>query len=246
MQLKESELENMRIAGKMTGDVLRYAETLIKPGLSTFELDKLAHEYIIEHGGKPAFLGQDGFPNANCISVNDVVVHGIPSKEQILKEGDIVSFDTGVIYNGYYGDAARTFLVGKVSPEVEKLVNVTKESFFKGIEKLKIGAHLGDVSHAIQEHAEKNGFSVVRELVGHGIGRELHMDPQVPNYGLAGRGYILKENEAIAIEPMINLGKKNIWIRNDGWTIITQDGKPSAHYENTVLLTKNGVEILTL
>lgn len=246
MQLTNQEIENMRIAGKMTADALKYAETLVKVGISTYELDKLVHEYIIKNGGIPAFYGEDGFPNACCISVNEVVVHGIPSKTQILKEGDIVSVDTGVKYNGYYGDAARTFPVGKIDAKVEKLVKVTQECFYKGLEKLKVGARVGDVAHAVQEHAEKNGFSVVRELVGHGIGKELHLEPQVPNYGISGKGYVFEENTCICIEPMINLGKKNIFIRNDGWTIYTQDGMPSAHYENTILVTKNGVEILTL
>lgn len=246
MQLSNQEIEYMRIAGKMTADALKYAKTLIKPGISTYELDKSVHEYIIKNGGIPAFYLHDGFPNACCISVNEVVVHGIPSKDKILKEGDIVSVDTGVIYNGYFGDSARTYPVGKIDAKVERLLVVTEECFFKGVEKLKVGVHLGDVSQAIQEHAETNGFSVVRELVGHGIGKELHMEPQVPNYGTAGKGYVLKENMCLAIEPMINLGKKNILIKDDGWTIYTQDAKPSAHYENTVLLTQKGVEILTI
>ena len=246
MQLSNQEIEYMRVAGKMTANALKYAGTLIKPGISTYELDKLVHEYIIKNDGIPAFYLHDGFPNACCISVNEVVVHGIPSKDRILKEGDIVSVDTGVIYNGYFGDSARTFPVGKISDELEKLIKVTKESFFKGIEKLKVGGFLGDVSQAIQQHAESNGFSVVRELVGHGIGKELHMEPQIPNYGVAGKGFVLKENMFLAIEPMINLGKKDILMKNDGWTIFTKDFKPSAHYENTILLTKNGVEILTI
>ena len=246
MQLSDQEIEYMRVAGKMTANALKYASTLVKPGISTYELDKLVHEYIIKNGGKPAFYLHDGFPNACCISVNEVVVHGIPSKYRILEEGDIVSVDTGVIYNGYYGDSARTFPVGKISAELEKLVSVTEECFYKGIEKLKVGGFLGDASQAIQKYAESNGFSVVRELVGHGIGKELHMEPQIPNYGVAGRGYVLKDNMCLAIEPMINLGKKDILMKNDGWTIFTKDYKPSAHYENTVLLTKNGVEILTI
>lgn len=246
MQLTNKEIEYMRIAGKMTGDALRYAQSLIKSGISTYELDKMVHEYIIKNGGYPAFYLHDGFPNACCISVNEVVVHGIPSKTEILKDGDIVSVDTGVIYKGYYGDAARTFAVGEISSEKAKLIKVTEECFYKGIEKLKVDAHLGDVSSAIQQHAESNGFSVVRELVGHGIGKELHTEPQIPNYGICGKGYILKENECLAIEPMINLGKKNVYIKGDGWAVYTKDKKPSSHYENTVLLTKNGVEILTL
>lgn len=246
MQLFENEIENMRQAGKLTSEALKYAETLVKPNVSTLEIDKKVHEFIIKNNGEAAFYNHDGFPGACCMSVNEVVVHGIPSKEVILKEGDIISIDVGVKFNGYYGDSARTFAVGQISPEKQKLITVAQECFFKGLEKLKVGAHMGDVSEAIQKHAESNGFSVVRELVGHGIGKELHMDPQVPNYGTSGKGYVLEENICLAIEPMINLGKKHIVMRSDGWTIATADGKPSAHYENTVLLTKNGVEILTL
>jgi methionyl aminopeptidase len=246
MQLSEQQIEYMRIAGKMTANALKYAQTLIKPGISTYELDKLVHEYIIKNGGIAAFYKHDGFPSACCISVNDVVVHGIPSKHIVLKEGDIVSIDVGVVYNGYYGDAARTFPVGQISKPKQELIRVAEECFYKGIEKLKVGGYLGDVSWAIQEHAEKNGFSVVRELVGHGIGNQLHMDPQIPNYGHPGKGYILKQNQCLAIEPMINLGKRNVVLLDDGWTVCTADGQPSVHYENTVLLTANGVEILTL
>lgn len=244
--LNQEEIENMRQAGKRTAQALKYAESVIKPNISTYELDKLVHEYIIENGGIPAFYNHDGFPAACCISVNEVVVHGIPNKTTILKEGDIVSVDVGVLYNGFFGDAARTFPVGNISEAKQKLIDVTKESFYKGIEKLKVGAHVGDVSAAIQNHAENNGFSVVRELVGHGIGKQLHMEPQIPNYGTEGKGYVFQENSCLAIEPMINIGKKNIIMKSDGWTIVTQDRTPSAHYENTVLLTKNGVEILTL
>lgn len=245
MALSEKEIEYMREAGKKTSQVLKYAETLVKPGVSTYEIDKALHKYMIDLGLEPAFLNQYGFPGVACLSVNEVVVHGLPSKEVILKEGDIISVDIGVKINGYYSDAARTFPVGKVSEEVLKLVRTTEECFFKGIENLKVGESLQKVSIAIQKHAESNGYSVVRELVGHGIGNELHLEPQVPNYK-TGENYILQENICLAIEPMINLGKKAIAMKQDGWTVFTQDYKPSAHYENTVLLTKNGVEILTL
>lgn len=246
MPLNEQEIALMRIACKKAGDALRYAKTLIKPGISTLELDKLIYEYIIENDGQPAFLNHDGFPNTICASVNEVVVHGIPSNKVILKEGDIISVDLGVKYKGYYSDAARTFPVGEISKEKQKLIDVTVQSFYEGIKKLKTGVHLGDVSAAIQNYAEQNGMSVVRELVGHGIGKQLHMDPQVPNFGTEGHGVVLEKNICLAIEPMINLGKKNILISSDGWTIFTKDRSPSAHYENTVLLTENGVEILTL
>jgi methionyl aminopeptidase len=235
----------MRESGKKTSELLSYAKTLVKPGVSTLELNQALAEYMHKLGVIPAFLNQDGFPGVACISVNEVVVHGIPSKSVVLKEGDIVSVDLGVIINGYYSDAARTFPVGKINEEVEKLIKTTEECFFKGVDQLKVGGDLENVSIAIQNHAESNGYSVVRELVGHGIGKKLHMEPQIANYK-TGRSYILQENTCLAIEPMINLGKKDIAMKADGWTIFTRDFKPSAHYENTVLLTKNGVEILTL
>lgn len=246
MALTEKEIECMRIAGKMASNALKYVESLIEPGISTLTLDILVEKYIINNGGIPAFKNYDGFPNTICASVNEMVVHGIPSDKIILKDGDILSVDLGVIYKGLYSDAARTFTVGNVSKQVQKLVDVTKQCFYEGLKKLEIGAVLNDVSSAIQKYAEDNGFSVVRELVGHGIGRELHMDPQVPNYSCSNNNYIIQENTALAIEPMINLGKKNILLKPDGWGIFTKDGLPSAHYENTVLITKAGLEILTL
>lgn len=245
LALNEQEIEYMRQAGKKTAELLNYAKTLIKPGISTFELNQALQNQMKALGVEPAFLNQDGFPGVACISVNEVVVHGMPSKKVVLKEGDIVSVDLGVIINGYYSDAARTFPVGKISDELKKLIKTTEECFFKGVEKLKVGADLEEASIAIQNHAESNGYSVVRELVGHGIGNKLHMEPQIANYK-TGKSYILQENTCLAIEPMINLGKKEIAMKADGWTIFTIDLKPSAHYENTVLLTKEGVEILTL
>ena len=236
----------MKKAGEMTRDALNYAETLIKPGISTLELDKLVEKYIIDRGGIPSFLNYDGYPASICASVNDVVVHGIPSANIVLKEGDIISIDVGVIYKGYNGDAARTFPVGKISPQKERLIRVTKECFFEGIKHLKVGERLGKMSHAIQVYAEKNGYSVVRELVGHGIGRRMHEPPNVPNYGRETDGPIVTKNACIAVEPMINMGKKEIGMLSDGWGIVTRDGLPSAHYENTILITENGVEILTL
>lgn len=246
MSLSEKEIEYMKIAGKMTGDALKYAESLIKPGISTLTLDKLIEKYIISNGGIPAFKNYDGFPGSICASVNEMVVHGIPSDDVVLKEGDIISIDLGVIYKGLYSDAARTFPVGKISKELQRLIDVTKQCFYEGYKKIAVGAKLDDVSCAIQNYAEANGYSVVRELVGHGIGRNLHMDPQIPNFKCKDNHFVIKENIALAIEPMINLGKKNILMKSDGWGIFTKDGLPSAHYENTVLITKNNVEILTL
>lgn len=240
------DIEGMKLAGKITGEALKYAKSLIKPNISTFELDKLIEKFIIDKGAIPSFLNYDGYPASSCISVNEMVVHGIPSKNVILKEGDIVSVDVGAIINGYNGDAARTFAVGAIDAEKARLVKVTKQCFFEGIKKLAVGAKLGELSNAIQKHAESNGYSVVRELVGHGIGHKMHEAPEVPNYGLPSSGVRVKEGMCIAIEPMINMGQRYVQIKNDGWGIFTADGKPSAHYENTVIVTKDGVIITTL
>ena len=245
MSLSEKDILYMRKAGEMTGMALKYAQTLIQPGISTMYLDKKIKKYIIDMGGEPNFLNYDGYPGTICASVNDVVVHGIPSDDVILKEGDIISIDLGVSYKGLNGDAARTFAVGQISPQKQKLINVTKQCFYEGLREVKVGARIGDIGNSIQEYAESNGFSVVRELVGHGIGRNLHMDPQIPNYGTKGTGPVIEANTALAIEPMINMGKKNIYLKRDGWTVCTKDGLPSAHYENTVLVTETKVEILT-
>lgn len=244
--LTPAQMVLMRKACLITKQALEYAETLIKPGISTKDLDKAIEKFIIDNGAYPASKGYEGFPGAACISVNEMVVHGIPSEKIILKEGDIVSVDIVVRYKGLHGDATRTFGVGKISPENQKLIDVTRECFFEGVKKLKVGHRLGEVSHAIQEHAEKNGFSVVRELVGHGIGLKMHEPPNVPNYGKESDGPLITENACLAIEPMINAGRKEIWLIEDGWGVITRDGKCSAHYENTVHVTKDGVEILTL
>lgn len=244
--LTPAEIVLMKKAGQLTRDALNYAETLIKPGISTLELDNLVKKFIINSGGQPSFLGYDGFPGSICASVNEMVVHGIPSANIILKEGDIISIDVGVIYKGYNGDAARTFPVGKISPEKARLIEVTKQCFFEGIKHLKVGDRLGKMSHAIQAYAEKNGYSVVRELVGHGIGRKMHESPNVPNYGKETDGPIVTENACIAVEPMINMGRKEIGMLRDGWGIVTRDGSPSAHYENTIHITSDGIEILTL
>ena len=239
----DEEIEKMRKAGRITGDVLKLVEDNIKVGMTTKEVDKLAHDYITACGAKPSFFGLYGFPAATCISVNEEVVHGFPS-DRIIKDGDIVSVDVGAYINGYHGDAARTFMMGNVLPKTRKLVEVTKECFFKAVETVMIGAALGDIGHAVQSHAESNGFSVVRDMVGHGIGRHVHEDPSVPNFGKAGVGVRLRRNMCIAVEPMINMGGYEVVI--DGWKCVTKDGLPSAHYENTIALTENGVEILTL
>ena len=241
-----AEIVLMKKAGEMTRDALNYAKTLVKPGVSTLYIDKMVEKFIVDRGGIPSFLNYDGYPNSICASVNEIVVHGIPSDEIVLKEGDIISIDVGVIYKGYNGDAARTFPVGKISPQKERLIKVTEECFFEGIKNLKVGERLGKLSSAIQKHAEKNGYSVVRELVGHGIGRRMHEPPNVPNYGKETDGPIVTKNACIAVEPMINMGKKEIAMLSDGWGIITRDRQPSAHYENTILITEEGVEILTI
>jgi len=246
IQKTPAEIVLIKKACEITRDALVYAKSLVKEGVSTYDIDKSLEKFIIESGGSPACLGYEGYPAATCISVNEMVVHGIPSKDIVLKKGDIVSIDIVVAYKGYHGDAARTYPVGEVDAEKEKLMKVTKECFFKGIENIRIGDRLGKLSHAIQTHAEGNGFSVVRELCGHGIGRRMHEAPSVLNYGKETDGPIITENAVLAIEPMINAGKKEIGMLSDGWGIITRDRRPSAHYENTVLFTKSGLEILTL
>ncbi|HBO48767.1 MAG TPA: type I methionyl aminopeptidase [Clostridiales bacterium] len=242
----QEEIDLMREAGRITRDTLKVVENSIRVGISTKELDKIAYDYIKSQGATPSFKNYGGFPGSICASVNDTIVHGIPSNNIILKEGDIISIDCGAKYKGYHGDAARTFPVGKIDAKVKKLIKVTEQSFFEGIKDLKSGAFVGDISHRIQTFVEKNGYSIVRELVGHGVGSHLHEDPMVPNYGKAGSGPRLNANAVIAIEPMVNMGDKNVVFMSDGWTCKTRDGLPSAHYENTVLITESGVEILTL
>ena len=239
----DKEIELMREPCKILSDALRLAEDKIKAGMTTGELDKIIHEYILASGATPSFYRLYGFPKATCISIDEQVVHGIPG-DRIIKEGQIVSVDVGVCKNGFHGDAAISFFVGEIDPMKKKLIDVTKECFFKGIEGICIGSPLGDIGSQIQTHAEANGFSVVREMVGHGIGRKVHEDPNVPNYGKRGTGIRLKRNMALAIEPMVNMGTYEVDI--NGWDCITRDRKPSAHYENTVVITDNGVEILTL
>lgn len=244
-ELSPAEIILMKKAGEITKNALIYAETLIKPGISTNLLDNMISEYIIKNGGKPSFKNYDGYPKSICTSVNEVVVHGIPSSRK-LKEGDIVGIDIGVNYKGYHGDAARTFPVGKISEEKQRLIDVTKQSFFEGIKNLKAGEKLGKLSASIQQFVEKNGFNVVREMTGHGIGNKMHLDPSIPNYGKETDGPIVQANTCLAIEPMVNMGTSRIFILDDGWTTITQDLQPSAHYENTVLVLADRIEILTL
>ena len=240
------QVEKMRASAQITKETLDLLEQHIKPGVTTAQLDKLAHDYIISRGGKPNFLNYNGFPGSICTSINDEVVHGIPSKRAVLKEGDIISVDMGTVLDGWHSDAARTFPVGKISAEAQKLIDVTRESFFEGMKYLKHGAKLGDASSAIQKYVESHGYSVVRDLVGHGIGTQLHEDPSVPNFGIAGKGVKLAAGMTIAVEPMVNAGHYKVCVLDDDWTIVTEDVSLSAHYENTVLITKDGYEILTL
>lgn len=240
-----SEIEKMRKAGALLRDTLLFLEEKAKPGISTKKLDEFAYNYITSHGAKPSFLGYGGFPGTICASVDEVVVHGFPSTKR-LEEGQIIGVDCGLILDGWQSDAARTFMIGDVSEKKQELVEVTKQSFFEGVKEFKIGGRLGDISHAVQTYAESNGFSVVRAMVGHGIGRQLHEDPAVPNYGRAGHGVKLQKGLVLAIEPMINIGTWEVETLEDGWTCVTKDRMPSAHYENTVALTENGIEILTL
>lgn len=238
------EIELVRESSLLVAKTLAEVAKIIKPGITTLAIDKVAEEFIRDNYALPAFKGYNGFPNTLCISVNTQVVHGIPGKYE-LKEGDIVSVDCGVLKNKYYGDSAYTFAVGEVKESVLQLLKVTRECLYKGIEMAVIGKRVGDIGEAIQSHAEKNGYSVVRELVGHGVGRSLHESPEVPNYGKRGTGQKLQRGIVIAIEPMINLGKKEVKQENDGWTITTTDGFPSAHYEHTVAVGKEKADILS-
>lgn len=240
----EEEIELLRENNLLVSKTLAYVGTLIEPGVTTKFLDQKAEEFIRSHGAVPGFLGLYGFPASLCISVNENVVHGIPSSYR-LKEGDIISVDCGTLMNGFFGDSAYTFAVGEVSSEVQKLLRVTKESLYKGVAQVKAGARIGDISHAVQHHAESNGFSVVRELIGHGIGRKCHEKPDVPNYGAKGRGPLLKKGMVICIEPMINMGRKEVVFESDGWTVRTKDRKPSAHFEFAVAVTDKGADVLT-
>ncbi len=237
------EIDLMRQSCKLLAKVYEELEKVIRPGISTWEINQIGDRLIREAGGVPNFLNYNGFPASICTSVNEAVVHGIPRKDCILKEGDIVSLDAGLIYKGYHSDAARTVMVGKVSKEVEDLVRITKESFFEGIKQAKAGNHLYDISNAIADYIEPHGYGIVRELVGHGIGTHLHEDPQIPNFRQNKRGPKLYPGMTLAIEPMINLGRADVEWLDDDWTVVAEDGLPSAHYENTILIEP---EILTL
>ncbi|APH14109.1 methionine aminopeptidase, type I [Clostridium sporogenes] len=242
----DSEIEYMVKAGRVVAEALDTLEKYVKPGISTGELDRIAEEIILGRNAKPSFKGYYGFPASICASVNNEVVHGIPNKDRILNEGDIISIDCGAVLNGYQGDAARTFPVGNVSEEAAKLIEVTKNSFFKGIEKAKIGNRLTDISAAIQEYVESYGFSIVRDYVGHGIGKNMHEDPEIPNFGRPGRGPKLSKGMCLAIEPMVNVGDFNVKVEPNKWTVVTVDGSLSAHYENTVAILNDGPKITTL
>jgi len=241
----DEEIELIRESCILVGKTHAEVAKLLKPGVNTKILDETAETFIRDNGAIPAFKGYRGFPWTLCISLNSIVVHGFPSTKTELKEGDIISIDCGTLKNGWYGDSAYTYAIGEISKDVQRLLDVTKECLYKGIEMAVHGKRVGDISWAVQEHAEKNGYGVVRELVGHGVGRKLHEDPEVPNFGRKGNGPVLREGTVIAIEPMINMGKRNVMQEDDGWTVKTEDGKPSAHFEHTVAVRKEKAEILT-
>lgn len=239
------EIAIMRKAGRIVGETLLLLEEEVKPGITTADLDRIAEEFITKHGAKPSFKGLYGFPSSLCISINEQIIHGFPGG-YILKEGDIVSIDCGAFFEGFHGDAARTFPVGNVSEDAQKLIDITRESFFQGIKCAKEGNKLTDISHEIQSYVEAAGFSVVRDFVGHGIGRKVHEDPNVPNFGKSGKGPKLLQGMVLAIEPMVNAGTYKVKTLKDGWTVVTADCSLSAHYENTVAILSDGPEILTL
>jgi methionyl aminopeptidase len=241
----KSEIELMKVPCSIVKEVLEKLEAFIKPGLSTLDIDKFAEDIISSRDALPSFKGYRGYPASICASINEVVVHGIPSDRKIV-EGDIISVDVGAYKNGFHGDAARTYAVGKISKDAEDLIRVTKESFFKGIEKAVDGGRLTDISHAVQVHCESHGYGVVRDFFGHGIGREMHEEPAIPNYGKPNRGLRLRAGMVIAVEPMVTTGHYSVRTLKDGWTAVTEDGSLAAHYENTVAITPNGPEILTM
>ena len=245
IQVKNSEqVAIMRKAGRITGEALLKAAENIKEGISTYELDKIIYDYIVKSGAKPSFLGYGGFPASACISLNEEVIHGIPRKDRILREGDIVKIDVGAYYKGFHGDSAKTFGVGAISEEAKRLIESTKEAFHRGAAKAVAGGRIGDIGSAINAYATAQGYGVVRKYVGHGVGHQLHEEPEVPNFGTAGRGVRLFPGMTIAIEPMINQGTHDVKELKDGWTVVTADGKLSAHYEHTVLITPEGEPIL--
>lgn len=240
----ETEIELMRKAGKIVGDTHNFLKSFIKPGVTTMELNDMAHNYILSRNATPSFLNFDGYPASICTSVNEEVVHGIPNDYE-LKDGDIISIDIGAYYEGYHGDSAWTYPVGKINKEKSDLLKHTEESLFEGLKTIKDGSHVGDIGYAVSKIAKKYNLGVVKELVGHGVGKKLHESPDVPNYGNKGTGPILKAGMTIAVEPMINAGTADVFLLDDEWTVITADDRPSAHFEHTVLVTKDGYEILT-
>ena len=246
IQIKnQDQIAVMKEAGRITGEALLVAREHVREGVSTFELDKLIREHIERSGAKPSFLGYHGFPGSACISINDEVIHGIPSKKRILMEGDIVKIDVGAYYKGFHGDSARTIPVGKVSEEAARLIEATQKSFWAGIAKAQSGNRIGDIGNAIESCVREYGFNVVKRYIGHGIGHELHESPDVPNFGTAGRGVRLCNGMALAVEPMVNVGKSEVVDMADGWTVKTADNSLSAHYENTIVITAEGVLVLT-
>jgi len=246
----EDEIELMRKANQLVGSTLAELGKHIRPGVTTLQLDKIAEEFILDHGAIPTFKNfpnpyGEPFPASICTSVNDVVVHGVPSDEVVLKDGDIISIDCGTLLDGFNGDSAYTFCVGEVSPEVKQLLKTTKESLYIGIEQAVAGKHIGDIGAAVQQHCETQGYGIVRELTGHGIGREMHEPPQIPNYGRRGNGVMLKAGMCIAIEPMVTLGDRQIWMLPDKWSVVTRDRKPAAHFEHTIAIRRGKAEILS-
>lgn len=241
----KSDLLKMREAGRIAARALEHAGKVIHPGMTTKQLDKSIHDFIVSCGAVPTFLGYGGFPASACISINDEIIHGIPSKKRIIREGDIVSVDVGAYIGGFHGDCAATYPCGKISEEAQRLIDVTRQSFFEGFAQAREGNRISDISHAVQAYVEANGFSVVREYVGHGVGRNMHEAPEIPNYGAPGHGPKLLRGMTIAVEPMVNAGTAAIRQMSDGWTVKTRDGKYAAHYENTILITAGEPEILT-
>jgi methionyl aminopeptidase len=241
----DEEIELMHLANRLVGETHGELAKHIQPGVTTLQLDKIAEEFIRDHGAIPAFLGYNGFPNSLCTSVNEQVVHGIPSAKTVLKEGDIVSIDCGTVLNGFVGDSAYTFCVGEIAPDVKRLLRVTKEALYLGIQQALEGRRVGDISYVVQSHCESNGFSVVRELVGHGIGRTMHEDPEIPNYGRRGQGPLLRSGMCICIEPMINMGSRNVVFEKDGWTVRTKDRMCSAHFEHCIVIRPDVPQILS-
>lgn len=238
-------IEKMRQAGRITAQALQMAGSLVKPGITTGQIDKAVHDFIIKSGATPSFLNYGGFPGSACISVNQVVIHGIPDNT-VIREGDIVSIDVGAKYDGFHGDCADTFAAGEISSEAKHLIEVTRQSFYEGIKFAKVGYRISDISCGVENYCKNFGYGIVRDYTGHGVGRNLHEDPPVPNYGIPGKGPRLMAGMTIAVEPMINEGVADVVLHKDGWTVTTADGKLSAHYENTILITKDEPEILTL